>query len=512
MMRLFLFDLTAQLRSFGVVLGSTLGLLFVGYKLKLSPEIMRLPEVAFLFLFLSGGTNSFRNSSVLKNLPVSKSGFLLAALAMALFNGILIGGAYLTYSILGRTLFPEGDTFQGEVILKALGSLALSGSPHGLLLVFSGMAVFALLLGLNRNWQKNAGFESMPLKLRFLWVGGLFGVGLAAMQVNSAFLGNMLLIGGIWWLAHANIVRELALYPDLKRISRIGVMILVFLQGLLVYGVANRDLQGGDEKRMFSAMQLLGPLALPVSEERLVRIFNETKDPKVVREMIQTSPRILNLVNVEVWLKSRTDPRLLLAIEQKVDPSSWDRSKIEEILLKYDELKLEPRPQFYVKLFRSKIKPDEAKDLLSSTSRHVQAFAVLFCRQSLETTCVPHLLDLLKTLQEQDPFQSALLKESLQTLSVLKAAHVGLDFYADLKADRVKASDWVDPDLNCKDWVQKAGAIQGMDDVARWNHCIRVAARKSPPEHPWRDEAQYWGRAKIEGEKTRLISFFGEYL
>lgn len=242
----------------------------------------------------------------------------------------------------------------------------------------------------------------------------------------------------------------------------------------------------------------------------MVHFMNETKDAGLINELIESNPKILSLLNLEVWLKSRSDPKMVLAIEERIDPVEFEKVKVEELLQKYDELKFDPRPQFYMKLLKSKVKAEEAKDLLAVPSQHSVAFGIFLCRKWVEQSCVPGLIQQVKTLSDKNTFQWFLLGESLKTLSVLKAEHLGFDFYSDVRAEKFKALDWVEPDLNCRDWVQGLGpgSIQSQDELARWNHCILLAFRKGgSPDQDWARAVGYLEKPGLDRNRLKWIEF-----
>jgi hypothetical protein len=292
------------------------------------------------------------------------------------------------------------------------------------------------------------------------------------------------------------------------------VIAILIAQGAVVYWLAHRDLRGGDARRAFNASWLLGSLALPIPEERLLQFMNETNDAGLITEMVKSNPRILNLVNLEVWLKSRTDPKMVLAIEEKLEPEAFEKAKVEEFLQKYDELKFDPRPQLYLKLLRSKVPPEQAKELLESSSKHTVAFGVLLCRSGLEQSCVPGLFDQIKVLSDKDPFQRYLLSEILKTLSVLKGEHLGFDFYADVRSEKIKALDWVEPDLNCREWAQGLGPglVETQDEVSRWNHCILVALKKGGPERMRMTAVGFLEKSALDRDRMNWIALLKKLL
>jgi hypothetical protein len=216
-------------------------------------------------------------------------------------------------------------------------------------------------------------------------------------------------------------------------------------------------------------------------------------------------------VNVEVWLKSKSDPRLVLAVEEKIDPSDWTKDRMLELFQKYEELKLPPRISFYMKMLRSKVAPEEAKDLVSSGNRHAALYGILLCRRYLEPSCVPAILDLLKTLPEQDPFQALILQEGLRTLSAQKGDHLSYEFFSDLRTERFKPIDWVDAAFTCKEFAIKSMEIEHLDEVAKWNHCIRLSSLKAPADHPFRKTVAWWGIGELKKRLKEVKDFVSQY-
>ena len=518
MIRLILFFLPDLLRTAGLALIGIILVLFVGSRLNVDRELLAAPGFVILTLGFAGGTVLQRNSSWIKSIPVNRAGFLLGTLWVSALQLALMSGVYAIFVIVSKAWVPDLEKQQWVLdsfvsgFLKDLGS----GGPFGVLVLqflfaFFFMSSFSPFVNRLKYSQF---FESIPLKWKLGYFGGAILAGIAINEIGSFFFGCMAFLGLIWWSIQNSNQRELALYPASRIAMRVVVIAFMISQGALVYGLAHRDLRGSDARRAFNASYILGSLALPIPEERLIEFMNETKDAGLVTEMIQSNPRILSLVNLEVWLKSRSDPKMVLAIEKKLEAVDFEKGKIEELLQKYDELKFDPRPHLYVKLLRSKVKGEEAKDFLVSSSRHTLAFGILLCRKWVEQSCVPGLIDQIKVLSDKDPFQRYLLGEILKTLSVLKGEHLGLDFYADVRSEKFKALDWVEPDLNCREWVQNLspGVIQSQDEVSRWNHCILIALKKGGPEPVRQSVVGFLEKDVLDRDRTYWISLLKKLL
>ncbi len=517
MIRLILFFIPDLLRSAGLALVGAILVLFVGSRLNVDPELLAAPGLVVLMLGFTGGAGIQRNSSWIKSVPVNRAGFLLGSLLVSFVHLALMSGVYLAFFVAGKSWVPDLEKqFVLNSFVTGLMKDLREGGPFGAM-VLQFMVAFFFIASFSpfvNRLKHGQWFESMPLKWKVGYFGGFVVVGTFITELGSFFLGCLAMLGLMWWSIQNSIQRELALYPAAKNILRVGVVALLIGQGAVVYGLAHRDLRGGDARRAFNASWILGSLALPIPEERLIQFMNETKDAGLITEMIQSNPKILSLVNLEVWLKSRSDPKMVLAIEEKLEPEDFEKAKIEELLQKYDELKFDPRPQLYLKLLRSKILPEQAKELLASPGKHAVAFGVLLCRNVLDQGCVPGLFDQIKILSEKDPFQKYLLGEILKTLSVLKGEHLGFDFYADVRSEKIKALDWVEPDLNCREWVQDLGPglVQTQDEVARWNHCILVALKKGGPDRARQSAVGFLEKSVLDRERMMWISLLRKLL
>lgn len=510
MIRLVLFFLPDLLRTAGLALVGVLMVLLIGSRLDVDSELLATPGFIVLMLGFSGGVALQRNSSWIKSIPVNRAGFLAGSFFVSLINLALMLGVYATFILAARSWAPGIEKHLiANPFFAGVTKDVRNGGPGGILILFFVIAAFLMssFSPFVNRVKAAQWFEAIPLKRRLGYLAAFVAFGTFIMEAGSFFAGCMAILGLMWWSVQHSIQRELALYPVARNAMRGVVMVLLLLQGALVYGLAHRDLRGSDARRAFNANWLLGSLALPIPEERLVQFMNESEDSGMVGEMIRMNPKILSLVNLEVWLKSRSDPKMVLAIEERIQPEDLEKAKIEELLQKYDELKFDPRPRFYLKLLGSKVKAEEAKDFLSSSSRHAVAFGVFACRMWVEQTCVPALIEQVKNLSDRDPFQHYLLNEILRTLSVLKAEHVGFDFCGDVRAEKFKALDWVEPDLNCRDWSQSIGpgVIQTQDEVARWNHCILVALKKEGPTELRIQAVPYLEKPRLDSERRKWM-------
>ncbi len=517
MIRLILFFIPDLLRTAVLALIGVILILFVGSRLNVDRELLAAPGFVILMLGFSGGVGLQRNSSWIKSIPVNRASFMLGTLWVSALHLSLMSCVYAVFLIAGKAWVPD---LEKQLVLNSFASGLLKdlseGGPFGVM-VLQFMAAFFFMSSFSpfvNRLKYGQWFESIPMKWKLGYFAAFIVAGMVITEVGSFFVGCLSLLGLMWWSIQNSIQRELALYPAARNAVRGCVLAALIIQGALVYGLAHRDLRGPDARRAFNASWILGSLALPIPEERLVQFMNETKDSGMIIEMIQSNPKILSLVNLEVWLKSRSDPKMVMAIEEKLDPEGLEKTKIEELLQKYDELKFDPRPQLYVKLLRSKVKSEEAKDLLASESKHTLAFGILLCRMWVEQTCVPGLFEQVKVLSDKDPFQRYLLNEILKTLSVLKGEHLGLDFYTDVRSEKFKALDWVEPDLNCRDWAQTLGPgqIQTQDEVCRWNHCILSALKKGGAEQARYSAVGFLEKPALDRERMVWIALLKKLL
>ena len=500
MIRLIGLFLWEYLKIWFYILAAGMALLFIGPKLGVDQEVLALPLVLFLGGGFVGAAFIQKNTSWIKSLPVSKLGIFLAALFSSLINLGLMGLVWFAYAaglfLRNKSEVPHSFLEQAIQVFDFHGHLSSAESLMYLSILFGGFFFSTFNPFVNRF--NSIRVQNIPLRFKFLYLVLFASAFYILTQVNSLYLSLSMILAGEWWFFYQALNRELALYPEVKRAIRYGITLLVLAQMSIVYGIANEDLKSSQVSRVIGAQKFLGVTALPIPEARLVQVFSKVQDPRVIQEIFDSYPRILNLVNVDVWLKSKPDPKLIIAIEKRLTPETFDKAKVLELLARYDELKLDPRPQFYMRLLHAQIKAEEVKEFITSPGRHSFVMGVLLCRKYVEQDCSGPLVERLKTMTDSDLFSIYTSAEILRTLSVLRASLLSFDFYADVKADKVSTKDWVEPQINCKEWATKDLSDVTSVEIAQLNFCIRTAALRTPKTSEWNKSVAFYSKEEIQ--------------
>jgi hypothetical protein len=498
MKNLILYFAPYYLRLWGMIFVSVMAILWAGPRFGLKAEEL---SFTFAFIWLGGLIGAIflqRNISWVKSLPISKSRILLSSVMLILLNLLLTAGTAGIYYIFLSKQFPKeiDPSFFSPLIGLHFGGVSL-------ITLFMLAGVLGITSYSNFSTSAASRIPQRGLQQTVKIGVGLLSGFLPLRVLNSNFLFQLAMGIALWVGTGLSICASLALYPKHKRRVLQGVALLVFVVGGASYSLLRGEVESTNPRIALDVDSFLGSLSAGIPEERLAALLEEIKNPKAMKQAFRGDSNLIERIQLEAWLKTRSNPILLKALTDLLRPDSINPDSIKDILAHFRTLNLEPDAE---SLYAFTIYPFERKtalELLQSKGLFDYGLGVILCRRFTERECIPFITKWIKVSPESSEIEKFLVSISKTTLSILYAKWLSNDDFDDLKRGRrtVGSEKLVTPD--CSEFTKKeSSGIIYLQDAGPLNYCSRKIAFERDPSHPRKEMG--W----ISGDTSKFRDLF----
>ena len=504
MNRLVLFFLPGYLKNWGLVFLGLMGLQLFSRKLGISEDaLVGLP--LFLLITVSfGSLPIMKNLSWIRSLPLKKTEVVGAIAILWWLNAVLMLAVMTAYFWIFQTFHPmplvegNGKKFGlAGVFELILGVFPLSSNSW--MAVFSVIGVFFLtaFAAGEKSLVRGQWWSFAPMKFK---MQGLAVIGFGSVLLNlsdSPFLVGGALIIVFWTIFQFSITSELALYRDSKKWVLGLVICCVALQLGFVYQRASKELNDYRPEVVSEAIDFLGGLAPTGSQLKVIDLLDKIEDESVLYGYLEHHSELLKASNLEAWLMTKKNPRLLSYLEGRVKGIKLNADSIRKIVGHYDDIKKELDANTFYNLLQGQFTAKDSTEFLKASGPYSFGLGLFLCRRYLNQDCTLWITERLKKVSENNPSDWTLIRLSLLTLSILKAKWLYFDFYARLKTGQNVNSDLGIPEVDCERYHHHS--IQGTvsyTEAAPLNYCIRKHLLEVHPERAPRDAAWVTGELK----------------